>query len=205
MQRPEFFAFRRHIGGRNCSLLSNAREADLSISERFIPLVRTIDLVLAEQRQFEAAGPSLTIWHRFQEPAIIGCKPGEEILMLALNALGREVPIRLSLATKIVIDYTARHLHVPQNASQIEAGIRSNPFYLAYGSNAKIVVRRIPKICRSVVRVYVARFRRALALAASDAGIMLDPSRVLISETTDGNEILYRLRARVEWRHIPLQ
>ena len=177
----------------------------MSTCDKFVPLLRTIDLVLAEQRELAAGGPDLTIWHRFQEPGTLGCKPGEEIWLVSLGWIGRHIPLKLSLALRILIDYLARHRHVPQSASQIEAGIRSDLFYAKHGSNVKTVSGQSRAICRSAVKVYVQRFRRAIGIAFLDAGLMLDPNLVLVSETTDGNEILYRLKAKVDWCHIPLQ
>ena len=45
------------------------------------------------------------------------------------------------------------------------------------------------------------RIRAALQLAFREAGLELDPQRVLVSERTVGNEVGYRLRATVEWVH----
>jgi hypothetical protein len=174
----------------------------LSIFNRFVPLVYDIDLVLSEQKELVAAGPPLTICHRFQPPYTTGCTPGEEIYFISLDAAGG-ITIKLSTATKIIIDYLARN-RVPQNASQIEAGIRADPFYRKHGHNGTTSKIQTRKICRSLVRVYVERFRKALGTAFADAGIALDPRSVLISEPTDGNEVLYRLKASIRWRHISL-
>ena len=169
-----------------------------------VPFLRTIDLVLAEQRELAAAGPHLTIWHRFQVPGT-ECMPGEEIWTISLDGPRRHVPLKLSLAIRILLDYLAHHRHIPQSASQIEAGIRSDPFYTKHGSNVRASTRQMSNICRSLLKVYVPRFHDALENASVDAGLMLDLDLVLISEPTDGNELLYRLKARVDWRHIPLK
>lgn len=174
----------------------------MSIFNRFVPLVYDIDLVLAAQKELAAAGPSLTICHRFQAPYTSGCTPGEEIYFISLDAAGG-ITIKLSTATKLIIDYLARN-RVPQNASQIEAGIRADPFYQKHGQNGNTRKRQTRKICRSMVRVYVERFRKALQTAFADAGRTLDPRSVLISEPTDGNEVLYHLKASIRWRHISL-
>ena len=60
-------------------------------------------------------------------------------------------------------------------------------------------------ISRSLLKVYVPRFCKALKIASREAGLALNPNFVLITEQTDGNEVLYRLRAKVEWRHIPIR
>jgi hypothetical protein len=161
--------------------------------------------VLTERKELRSVGPRLTIWHRFQEPGIIGCSPGEEIFLISLPSPRGHVPIKLSLSLKILIDYLARHRHVPQSASQIEAGIRADVFSIRHGCNAMPNGGRTRRICRSAVRVYVERFRGALSAASGEIGQMLDPKSVLLSEATDGNEVLYRLKASVQWCHLPLQ
>ena len=45
------------------------------------------------------------------------------------------------------------------------------------------------------------RTREALGLVFQDAGVSLDPFEILHSEETLGNEVGYRLKARVEWVH----
>jgi len=184
-------------------LRSNGEELGLSTSSRFVPLLRAIDVVVAEQRELAAAGPHLTIWHRFQQQGT-RCAAGEEVWAVSLDGPVGGVPIRLSLAVRILTDYLARHRHVPQSASQIEAGIRSDPFYFRHGSNVRTSARQTRSISRSMLKVYVPRFRVAFRAASGDAGLLVNPDSVLISEPTDGNEILYRLKARVDWRHIPL-
>jgi hypothetical protein len=173
----------------------------LSTSDSFIPLVRTIDLLLAEQQELAAGGPLLAIDHRFQEPSAISCRPGEEISLVSLNCAGHYVPLKLSLVLRILVDYLARHRNFPQSASQIEAGIQADSFYSKHASNARALPNQIRRIRRSAVKVYVQRFRHSLKAAALAAGMALDPSLVLLSEPTDSNEVLYRLKARVEWRH----
>ncbi len=178
----------------------------MSIYNRFEPLSQSIDLVLAEQRELAATGPRLTIWHRFQDGCHNGdCHPGEEIFLIAVSCAAGHVPLKLSLALKIVTDYLARHRRIPQSASQIEAGIRADLFYAKHGRNATANGSQTRKICRSAVRVYVERLRRALKAAFVEAGLRLDPRTVLVSEPSEGNQVLYRLKATVDWYHIRLQ
>jgi hypothetical protein len=158
-----------------------------------------------ERKELRSTGPRVTIWHRFQEPGVVGCSPGEEIFLISLPSPRGHVPIKLSLSLKILIDYLARHRHVPQNASQIESGIRADLFYIRHGCNAMPDGGRTRRICRSAIRVYVERFRGALGAASVEVGQTLDPKSVLASEGTDGNEVLYRLKASVQWYHVPLR
>jgi hypothetical protein len=177
----------------------------LSIYDKFSPLLQDIELVLTERKEIRSVGPQLVIWHRFQKPGIVGCSPGEEIFLVSLHSRGTYIPIKLSLSLKILIDYLARHRHVPQSASQIEAGIRAEPFYIKHASNAGAGKSQTRKICRSAVRVYIRRFRHAFGDASVEAGHTMDLASVLLSERTDGNEVLYRLKASVRWFHVPLR
>lgn len=204
-RRQESCAARPRTGAHKCNSQSSEGGIGLFISDRFVPFLRTVDLIVAERRELAMAGPHLTILHRFQETQVTGCTPGEEILLVSLNFAGRQVPLKLSLALRILIDYLARYRHIPQSASQIEAGIRSDPFYVGHGKSVHTSSRRTRRICRSVVRVYVQRFRSTLKIASLNTGLVLDPNSVLTSEATEGNEVLYRLKARVDWRHIPLE
>jgi hypothetical protein len=49
------------------------------------------------------------------------------------------------------------------------------------------------------------RFGRALRNTSVDLGHILDPCSLLVSEATDGNEVLYRLKASVQWCHVPIR
>lgn len=164
------------------------------------PVVDGVDLLLAELRVLKSQGPYLRIVHRFREPGTL-CAPGEEIAMAFLVHRGQLYPLRLSLALRILIDYLAKHSHFPQSASQIEAGIRADLFYLKHGNNAMLPNGLKRRISRSVIREYVKRLRLAIGFAFREAGLNLDPRHVLASEPTVMNEVGYRLKATVEWSH----
>jgi hypothetical protein len=110
--------------------------------------------------------------------------------------------LRLSLALRLLFDYLARLSHLPQSATQIEAGIRAERFYTQHASavmgNGKFT-RSIP---RSYVRVYIERLSSALENVLGEAGLLTDPRAVLLSERTVMNEVGYRLKASFEWVHI---
>lgn len=177
----------------------------MSSYNKFASLLQTIEFVLTERKELRSVGPHLTIWHRFQEPGVVNCSPGEEVFLISLASSRGRVPIKLSLSLRILVDYLARHRHVPQSASQIEAGIRADVFSIRHGCNAMPDGGRTRRICRSAVKVYVDRFRGALGAASTEVGQTLDPKSVLVSEATDGNEVLYRLKASVQWCHLPLR
>lgn len=145
----------------------------------------------------------LRILHRFKKEGTLFCSPGEEIwALILLTSQGREIHLRLSLALRILADYLARTRHIPQSATQIAAGLRQSPFHLKHGRRGGVSQRR--KISRSHIRVYIRRLRQALEIAFQEAGLPLDPNRVLVSLPTTGTEVLYQLKAAIEWTHVEI-
>ena len=165
------------------------------------PVVDGVNLLLAELRVLKSQGPHLMIAHRFRKPGML-CAPGEEVVVTYLVHRGRHYPLRLSLALRMLIDYLAKHSQLPQSASQIEAGMRADPFYLRHGDNAFSRNGLKRRISRSAVKEYVKRLREALALGFREAGLNLDPRQVIVSEPTVMNEVGYRLKATIEWFHM---
>jgi hypothetical protein len=138
--------------------------------------------------------------HRFREPGTL-CASGEEIAVVGLAHRGQLHPLRLSLALRMLIDYLAKRSHFPQSASQIEAGIRADPFYMKHGTNAMFHNGLKRRICRSAIKEYVKRLRLALELTFEEASLNIDPRQVIVSEPTVTNETGYRLKATIEWFH----
>lgn len=163
-------------------------------------IIEEVDVLFAEIRELSASGPHFRIVHRLHKPGTI-CAPGEEIAAVYLISRGREYCLKLNLALRILFDYLARHSRLPQSATQIEAGIRADRFYIQHTAAAmgkKKFTRSIP---RSYVRVYIERVRSALEQIFRIAGLPVNPRRVLLSERTVMNEVGYRLMASVEWMH----
>ena len=165
------------------------------------PVVDSVDLLLLELRVLKSQGPHLRIVHRFREPGTL-CAPGEEIAVVYLVHRGRLCPLRLSLALRMLVDYLAKHSHFPQSASQIEAGIRADPFYTKHGANAMPNNGLKRRISRSAIKEYIKRLRKALALAFQETGLNIDPRHVIVSEPTVANEVGYRIKATIEWFHV---
>ncbi len=163
------------------------------------PIAEGTEVLLTELSGLLQQGPCFRIVHRFHKPGT-DCQVGEEIWMICLMQMGRDIHMPLSLALRQVVNYLAETRHVPQSATQIAAGMRRSAFYAKHGMNSGVPSKR--KISRSAIKEYVKRIRRALALSFREAGLHLDPNRVLVSKTTMGNEIHYQLRARIEWVHI---
>lgn len=167
------------------------------------PLLNKVDLLIAEISHLRSAGPHFRLAHRFRLPGS-DCLPGEEIVAVFLVYRGHEYQLRLSLAQRLLFDYLARHSRLAQSARQIELGIRADAFCQHHAKNANgrtVLVRRIP---RSAVRVHIQRIHRALSFAFREAGIGIDPRKVLIALDTAGNETLYRLKSICSWNHIDL-
>jgi len=158
------------------------------------------EMVLLELAELFQTGPVLRIVHRFWIPGT-ECLAGEEIWGIVLLVHGgREIPLPLSLALRQLVNYLAETRHIPQSAAQIAAGMCRSAFYAKHGMNSGIASGR--RVTRSAVKEYVKRLRRALSLASREAGINLDPLRVLVSRQTVTNEVQYQLRATIQWVHI---
>lgn len=173
------------------------------VDDNLQSIVEKVDLLIAELKELNSAGPHFRIVHRFRTPGT-DCMPGEEIVAVSLVCRGREYHIRLSLALRILFDYLARHARLPQSARQIELGIRADDFYKRHAANVtgrQAFTRSVPQ---SAVRVYVKRLHKALSLAFRETRLPIDPGRVLTSRSTVGNEVGYQLRASCDWVHIDL-
>ena len=157
------------------------------------------EVALLEQRELKHGGPHFKILHRFRACGT-HCRAGEEIAAVYVASRTGEVAVPLSLALRLVFDYLAASRRIPQSATQIAAGIHASEFYKKHALNAGQSLRR--KVSRSAVKEYIKRIRKALDAALAKAGLAIDSRSVLVSENTCGNEVLYRLRASVEWVHL---
>ena len=167
------------------------------------PVLNKVDLLVAEIAHLRAAGPHFHIVHRFRMPGS-DCLPGEEIAAVFLVNHAYEYQLRLSLTQRILFDFIARHSRLAQSARQIELGIRADDFYKLHATNAHgraTVARRIP---RSSIKEHIRRLHHALELVFQEAGIGIDPHRVLVVQDTVGNEVGYKLKATCSWTHIDL-
>jgi hypothetical protein len=167
------------------------------------PVLKKVDLMIAEINHLRSAGPHFRIVHRFRMPGS-DCLPGEEIFACLFLNRGCEYQLRISLAQRIIFDYCAKHSRLAQSARQIELGIRADDFYKLHANNANgqaVLTRKIP---RSSIKVHVKRLHRALGLVFREAGVNIDPRHVLIVQDTAGNEVGFRLRGTFDWTHIDL-
>jgi hypothetical protein len=170
----------------------------LSMSVDLRPVIYKAEALLLERSLLVSSGPRFLLIHRFRIKGTL-CGAGEEVFAIFLLHRGRRIPVSLPLALRLLFDYLARHCYVGQNASQIAAGMRASAFYRNHGINSGEVSRR--KFSRSAVKEYVLRIRRALETLFVQVSVPLDPSNIVVSEQTEGNEVLYRLRAMVRYLH----
>lgn len=167
-----------------------------------MPVLDKVVLLTTEMRHLRSVGPHFRIVHRFRMPES-GCGAGEEIFACFLVNRGREYYLRLSLALLIAFDYLA-HSRLAQSARQIELGIRATDFYKRHAENATGGAALTRRITRSAVKEYIRRLHRALSIVFQEAGMTIDPSKVLIVQKTVGNEVRYALKATFSYTHIDL-
>lgn len=171
------------------------------MNDKLAPVIDEVMLLFTELKVLQQLGPAFVIRHRFHVQGT-DCLPGEEVAQISLIHRGREFPIRLSLALRLLFNYLAEHRRLPQSAKQVQAGISTDAFYTNHGANAKSGKKQTRRFSHVSIKEYVKRLRRVFAVAFLEAGLKLNPNSVLTSEQTEGNSVLYRLRATVEWIHL---
>jgi hypothetical protein len=167
----------------------------------FEPIVHGLKLLRAEFAELWLQGPRFIVVHRFWQPETV-CTYGEAIADARLLHRGKAFSLGLSTRPLLLFDYLARHMCLPQSASQIVAGISVDPFCQQHGYHADLHENINKKLSRNAIKQQVVRLRAALRSAFRDAGLNIDPDRVLTAEEIAGNEVRYRLKASVEWQHI---
>jgi hypothetical protein len=165
------------------------------------PILKIVDLLIAEISHLRAAGPHFRIVHRFRLPGSDYCLPGEETFGIFLCHRGCAYQLRLSLTQRLIFDYLARHSGLAQSAHQIELGIRADDFCRFHATNVNGRVALTRSVPRSSIKEHVKRLHRGLGFAFQEAKLRIDPRKVLVVQDTAGNEVLYRLRATFEWLH----
>ena len=172
------------------------------MNAKFVRLTEEVEFLAAERRHLAAVGPHFRIVHRFSDPGT-DCAPGEEVAWALLTQRFQDYQVRLSLSVLLLFDYLARNSRLPQSATQIVAGMKADTFYVRHGANVKTGAKQSRRFNRSAVKEYIKRIRRALQTTFLESGLNVDPFEVLVSEPTDSNQTLYRLKATVEWVHLP--
>ena len=169
------------------------------MNDRYIAVVREVDVLVAEAASLNASGPQFVIGHRYGRDGI--CLPGEEVAFVALQYRSRRFVLKLSEAERLLFEALARTSRFAQNAAQIATYMRADQFFAKHGANASRS-RPVRGISRTTIKVHVQRLRVALGIALEEAGLHLVPSEVLRTECATG-PVGYRLRGTFEWLHIP--
>jgi hypothetical protein len=161
-------------------------------------LFEAIDLSVAELDDIETNGPCFQIVHRFS-PGI--CTPGEEVSAVFLAHAGNFLQLPLGLAERFVFDFLAQR-RIAVDSLQIVSGLFGDRFYSEHAANSGR--RQVKRIRRATVKVLAQRIRDAMARTLGCAALSFDSYDILRSCPTEGtNRVLYKLCARVSWRHLP--
>jgi hypothetical protein len=147
------------------------------------------------------SGPRFVIIHRFREPGVLECTPGEETTDILILIRHGVISLRLPTIARLLFEYLARNKYSPQTAEQIALGMEKNRFIQEQGLNARENVDLKTTISRAAVKQHIMRIRKLLGRLFCRLGMNLDPTRVLRSEKTETNEVRYCLRASITWEH----
>lgn len=161
----------------------------MSERTRFAPILEEIEFLIAERKQIASSGPHLRILYTVDR------NERKEISVIILSHRSRPFPMKLSRRGRIFVDFLAKHRHLSLTAAEIEAGI--DEFYAKDGACTQRT-RQKHILPRRMVKVYVQRARQALGRAFREAGLKADPYRVLVSELSETNHTLYRLKCMCE-------
>jgi hypothetical protein len=172
----------------------------MSDREDLRAIIEEIEYLLAKLRQRALARPRLVVTHGHRRPETT-CLQGETIDYVYIQYGHMELPLRLSLTGLMIVDCLARYRLNGLNAVQIERILSSDPFYLRHGANVPDGNRAAIRPSRKSIKVYIQRIRVQLREALRKAGLDARPERILVSQTTESNVVVYCLNAAVEFRH----
>ena len=171
-------------------------------SEPLRPVIEEVEYLLAERRLVAAEGPHFIVTHGNHVHGTL-CRPGETVEQVSIACCSNEFPLHLSPTGLLIVDCLARYRHVSLTAPRIAQILASDPFYMRHGANANGGRNKLIQPNRVSIKVHIQRIREQMTKAFHETGLALDPRRILISETTDSNIVVYRLRGSVEFRHRP--
>jgi len=166
----------------------------------FALLVEEVEFQLAQRRHWRARGAHFIVTHLNHAPGTL-CGPGETIGDIAAVTSPEPVSLGLAHMASLIFDCLCRY-HLPLSAGHIEEIMNTDPFYLYYGANRIEPDQLFSRPDRHTVRIYVERIRRQMETIFRRAHIGVDPNQILISEKTDSNIFVYRLRATCEFVHL---
>ncbi len=174
----------------------------MNSTERFSHLVEEIDYLRAERNILATEGPHFRVIHGGHQQETL-CLHGEIIEQIYLVHRWNLFPLPLSLTGLLIMDCFCRNRLKPLTASRIDQILASDPFYIRHGTNLGVGKLFTSSPGRSAIKVYVQRIRQQMAKTFDSAGLLLDPTRVLVSGATEKNAVAYTLRASVEFVHRP--
>lgn len=156
--------------------------------------LHTIQTMLLDLEQLRGNGPLFEIVHSNSPDAGQICYPGEEVDSISLVDRATRFPVKIAKAPRHVFDYVARYISRPQTAEQIAYGLsEGSAFYHEMYAGEEVSARSII--------TNINRIRDELGNTFSEAGLRLDPYKVLASEkNVDGDEV-YSLKARISVEH----
>jgi hypothetical protein len=128
---------------------------------------------------------------------------GAEIVSAWLILRGRSYRLLLSTTHLILLDYLCWHCAggIGQSASEIEAGLNEQLFYVHHASTANRRGAVSARSSRTSVRKQVERIRGIMAELFENECLPLDPLEILHSDPTSTREIRYSIRADVAWEN----
>ncbi len=168
-------------------------------SDGYQPLLEEVDFVLAEQRLLSSEGPHFIVKHGYHVPGTF-CVPGETVEEVCLWENFSEYPLLLAPTPILLFDCLRRFRRL--TAATVEEIMLNHAFYTDYGLHCSGPKRHISIPRRLTTKVYISRIHEAMARAFREAGLRLDPKRVLLSESIGSNMVTYRLKGQIEVVHL---
>ena len=167
---------------------------------QFAQLVKEVDFRLAHRRHLRRRGVHLIVTHGLHVPGTL-CAPGEIIEDIALGGEPRPRSLGLSHLSLLLMDCFCRYRR-PLTALRIEQIMNTDPFYVRYAANWIGIGQCIARPDRRSVRTYIRKIWKQMEGPFQAAGLSIDPRQILLSEMTESNIVVYRLKATVEVVHI---
>lgn len=165
----------------------------MSDNESIRRVVEEVEYLRAKRAQSGMARPHLVVVHGCREPGTL-CRCGESIEHAMLVIGSRTFEVALSPSGLVTLDILIRKRPTPLTAAQIERISLSDPFYLRLGANALGTQRKLIRLGRRSIKVFIQRFRQQLDNILREAGFSIRAEDMLISEGTElKNVTAYRL------------
>jgi hypothetical protein len=172
----------------------------MSDKKELRPIVEEIDYLLAERKQRAMECPRIVVVHGHHQPET-DCLPGETVEQVSLVFASREFQLHLSPTGLLILDCLSRHRRTPLSAAHIERILSSDKFYLRHGANALNGNNAVVRPRRVTIKVYIQRIRVQFGKAIRKAGFSGTAEKLLVSEATDSNVVMYGLRVSVAFKH----